>query len=73
MINSRILHNLALNISRIIKLIIHKSYKTLFRCFEVNGCPGMYWSGRRACATSTVALVRICVRHIKERILLPTE
>eukprot|EP00092_Neocalanus_flemingeri_P000927 GFUD01000986.1.p1 GENE.GFUD01000986.1~~GFUD01000986.1.p1 ORF type:complete len:162 (+),score=29.94 GFUD01000986.1:30-515(+) len=25
------------------------------RCFEVNGCPGLYWHGKRACSKSIVA------------------
>eukprot|EP00092_Neocalanus_flemingeri_P049970 GFUD01057613.1.p1 GENE.GFUD01057613.1~~GFUD01057613.1.p1 ORF type:complete len:179 (-),score=42.39 GFUD01057613.1:277-813(-) len=25
------------------------------RCFEVNGCPGLYWHGQKACSKSLVA------------------
>merc|ERR1711915_30268 len=26
-----------------------------FRCFEVNGCPGIYWHGKKTCGGSTVS------------------
>merc|ERR1712106_644383 len=25
------------------------------RCFEVNGCPGLYWYGKKACSKNLVA------------------
>ena len=33
-------------------------YQTSFcRCFEVNGCPGIYWHARQTCSNSVVASV----------------
>ena len=41
------------------ELNISNLNKFLWRCFEVNGCPGLYWHGKKACSKSTVASVSI--------------
>ena len=38
----------------------------LFRCFEVNGCPGLYWYGQKACSKSLVASVIKIVTAFRE-------
>jgi len=35
-----------------------KETRLPMRCFEVNGCPGIYWYGKRACSKSLVAAAR---------------
>ena len=38
--------------------VVSPNISSLFRCFEVNKCPGLYWDGTPVCSAEKIKQVR---------------